>query len=64
MAMNINTAIKLLMDTVFLLGPCKVVIRKTIGATQLVGSCQLKVEFAQQALKVEPQCRKLKNLHI
>jgi hypothetical protein len=35
-ATNTKTTIELLLETVFLLGPRKVVIRKTIGATQFV----------------------------
>jgi hypothetical protein len=45
MVTNINTTIELLLETVVLLCPCKVLVRKTVGVTQLVGSCQLKVEF-------------------
>jgi hypothetical protein len=45
-ATNTNTIIELFWKRRFLLGPCKLVIRKTNGATQLVESCQLlRVEF-------------------
>jgi hypothetical protein len=70
----------------FLLGPCRVVIRKTIGATQLVvswkstyekkirmltwndrqpGSYRLSwvLSSAREAVKIEPDRVKLKNLH-
>jgi hypothetical protein len=43
-ATNTNTTTELCWKRRFLVGPFKVVIRKTTGATQLVESCQLFVE--------------------
>jgi hypothetical protein len=37
-ATNLNTTIEYCWKWCFLIGPCKVVIRKTVGATQLVVS--------------------------
>jgi hypothetical protein len=59
-ATNMNIKIEILLERCFLLDSCKVVIRKTIGAMQLVVSCRL--NSALEAVKTEPECVKLKNL--
>jgi hypothetical protein len=45
----------------FLRGPWRGVILKTIGATQLIVSWEL--SSAREAVKIEPEGVKLKNLH-
>jgi hypothetical protein len=55
MATNTHTTIQLLLETGCFYGPCQNVISK--------GQSQLLASSAQEAVKIEPECVKLKNLH-
>jgi hypothetical protein len=59
-AKNTHTTI-VTVGNCFLRGPCKVIIKKTIGATQLVVS--LEFNSAREAVKIGPKSGKLKDLH-
>jgi hypothetical protein len=63
-ATNTHATIELLLETgCLLLGSSKVVMRKIIGATQLVEGCQLTESSALEAVKIGPERVKLKNIH-
>jgi hypothetical protein len=51
----------LLLETCFLLDPCKGITLKTVGASQLVVSWEL--SSARESVKIGPKRMKMKSLH-
>jgi hypothetical protein len=49
-----------IVERYFLIGPCREVITRTVGATNSVDS---ELSSAREAVKTEPERMKLKNLH-